>query len=362
MMLRRTFIKLLGITMPVMYADASLAENKFYMPAEWTEHERCWMSWPHKNIIWGGDLTNVKKEAAEIAKAIAKFEPVIMLTTPSQVKLAKKFCGPTVNIQSFAQDDNWMRDTGPIFVINDQQVQAVSLNFNTWGNKFPLDYKKDESLANELAKLINMPISFAGLVAEGGAIEVDGEGTLITTESCLLNPNRNPNLTKQDVEVALKESVGVSKIIWLPGNNVEFITDGHIDGMVRFVAPGVVLAEVSDDSLDPEYNVLKENVQQLESTTDAKGRRLKIITIKRPVNLDWDILGDDFAASYVNFYIAKGGVIAPKFGDKDYDIAAKKILEKIFPDREIVQIDITHLAKGGGGVHCSTQQQAKLII
>ncbi len=359
-MLRRTFIKNLGLVLPTVYLNNSFAQSGFYMPAEWAAHERCWMSWPHKSVIWGSDLNQVKQEVAAIAQSIAEFEPVTMLTTPKQVELASRLCGSSVEILPFSQDDNWMRDTGPVFTTNGQQIQAVSLNFNIWGNKFPLDYQDDTLMAEELAAYLGLPITFADVVAEGGAIEIDGEGTLITTESCLLNPNRNPDLSRIDVENALKAALGVSKVIWLPGNDVEYITDGHIDGMVRFVSPGVVIAEVSIDPYDPEYEVLQENVKQLKSTTDAKGRLLEVVTIQRPVNLDWDVLGDDFAASYANFYLANGGVVMPEFGDVEHDTAAKQTLADLFPERKVVQIDITHLAKGGGGIHCSTQQQPQL--
>ncbi len=190
---------------------------------------------------------------------------------------------------------------------------------------------------------------------EGGAISVDGDGTLLTTESVLLNANRNPGISRNKIETLLCQFTGARKIIWLPGSFVERITDGHVDGLAVFAREGLVIAEVSDDREDPEYAILQENLRALQLATDAKGRSLTVRTITRPpYNPTWS---GDFAASYVNFYIANGAVIMPAFGNRRSDAAAKNILAEAFPKREIIAFRIDAIAEGGGGIHCVTQQQ-----
>jgi len=302
------------------------------------------------------ELWPIYEEQARLAKAIARFEPVTVLAHPEDAASARRFCGPVVQVKAIDLYDLWARDTLPSFVSDPSgKLRAVTWNFNAWGNK-DNEMTADWTLAKRAAGTLGVTSLVANIIAEGGAIEVDGEGTLLTTETCLLNPNRNPGISKREIERELAFLTGATKVIWLPGSTFDTVTDGHIDGIARFVAPGAVLAEVTDDRQDPEYEELKENAKVLERATDAKGRKLEVIRIYRP---RWEYIrdkGDDFAATYVNFYIANGGVIMGKYGDPKRDEEARALLAELFPARQIVQIRYDEICEGGGGIHCSTQQ------
>ena len=196
----------------------------------------------------------------------------------------------------------------------------------------------------------------AGIVAEGGALEVDGAGTLLTTETCLLNKNRNPGKDRKDIEAELMRLTGATKVVWLHGSEADNITDGHVDGIARFVYPGLAVAEVSDDPEDPEYDDLLTCAEQLEKATDARGEAINVERLLRP---RWDVMpdrGNDFAASYVNCFVSNGGIVMPKFGDQERDDAARDLFAKLHPGFEIVQVDVSEICEGGGGIHCNTQQ------
>ena len=237
-------------------------------------------------------------------------------------------------------------------------LAAVSWNFNVWGEKYPEypGYDADRDLAERMAAMLGVPLSKARIVAEGGAIETDGAGTLLTTETCLLNPNRNPGLTTAEIEAELGRLTGARKIIWAYGSDADTVTDGHIDGIARFVAPGVAMVEISDDPADPEYRDLLENARILESATDADGRSIEVVRILRPCWEEMPERGDDFAASYVNAYVANGGIVMPRFGDRARDEAARQIFADLHPGHDIVQIPVDTICEGGGGIHCNTQQ------
>jgi len=329
-------------------------EAGFRMPAEWEPHKQCWMAFPAREEIWGEHLANSQKGYAGVARAIAGFEPVNMLAPPAALALATELCGPSVNVLPWDLDDAWMRVMGPNFLKNEQGEMATSIfHFNAWGQKYPY-YRKDAALGHHLAEALGTRTFSSPLFMEGGGINVDGEGTLLTTEQCVLNSNRNPGINKKEAEHEFCHALGVSKVIWLPGDEHDQETDGHVDGLACFVQPGTVLAELDPDPASERHRILMENVRALKSATDARGRRLEIRYIEEASNAE--ALGDRFCRSYINFYIANGGIVMPEYGIPE-DESARKVVAECFPGRKIVGVDIGHIAYGGGGIHCITQQE-----
>ncbi|WP_420547282.1 agmatine deiminase family protein [Curvivirga sp.] len=323
----------------------------FHMPAEWEKHDRCWMAWPRRN---GFNCKATKKNYATVAKAISEFETVSMVTHPDDVDEAKQMLGNHAEIVEIPIDDAWARDSGPNFLIDDKgNIAGSCFSFNCWGeNYFP--YDQDAKMAERIMKHEGFQYIQSSLKAEGGGITVDGEGTVITTESCFLNPNRNPGWTKKEVEDELRYCLGVEKVIWIPGNVDEDETNGHVDGIAAFVRPSIVLMEKAFSSEHPFYHVLNENIRAMKGQTDARGREIDITFIEDA----WGAKekGDRFCLSYINAYLANGAVIMPKY-NLPTDERARKVYEKLYPSRKIVQIQIDDIAQGGGGIHCITQQQ-----
>jgi agmatine deiminase len=312
------------------------------------------MAWPTRRSIWGEQFAAVKADYARLAATIARFEPVQMVASPADAAEARRSCGPTVAVVELPIDDSWARDSGPVFVVDDQGGLAASAwKFTAWGHKYH-PHDQDALLARRIAAHLDVPVVTSDLALEGGAILADGEGTLVTTETCLLNPNRNPGLSRAEVDAELMRVLGVRKVIWLPGDPLETETNGHIDGLMAFTAPGRALLEVNDDRSDPRYEILQENRRALELATDARGRRIDITPI---IEADRSTeVGDHYCRSYVNFYIVNGAVIAPAYlRPSDDEVAA--VLRGAFPGREIVMLPIGTIATGGGGFHCVTQQQ-----
>ena len=327
------------------------------MPAEWAPHECCWMAWPSRADQWPDGLAEAQATYAAIAQAIRRFEPVRMVVEPGSSKEARARCGSDIELVELPIDDPWMRDSGPTFLTHGEGAGGgTAWRFNSWGGKTP-DYAHNARLAPRVLSMAGRPVYQSSLCLEGGAIHTDGEGTVITTESVVLNANRNPGLTKSAAERELCAALGAAKVIWLPGDPESLftdITDGHIDGLVSYVKPGLVLYESDPSATGPTLKLAADNRHALEAATDAAGRRLKIISIDDAyeVNTPHAL----FSRSYVNLYIANGGIVMPSFGVPG-DARARAVLQAAFPEREIVQIDITHLASGGGGIHCITQQQ-----
>ena len=323
----------------------------YRMPAEWSRHERCWMAWPCRDEMWS-DLRDTERAYAGVAHAIARFEPVTMLVPPGRTQRAAQLLGSDIEIIELPMDDSWVRDTGPNFAINPAgELAGVCFRFNAWGGKYA-PYDQDALIARRILEHLDIPAIQSELIAEGGGLCVDGEGTLLTTDTCFPNSNRNPDWTRDDIERELMAQLGVDKVLWLPGDPLDMETDGHVDGLAAFVAPGKIALEAASDPERVEY--LGELRAAVESMTDARGRSLEIIEIPEA---EWSIATNDrFCLSYVNFYIANGAVIAPAYGAHTDDVARER-LQSCFPDRDIVMVPIAAIAEGGGGIHCITQQQ-----
>lgn len=339
-------------TQAVMKPDTS-----WMMPDESHPHECTWMAFGAEEKTWGRELLPfVQDNLATIARTIAKYEPVKMLVRQKDYDLAAKKCGENVELIISPLDDLWMRDTGLVFVINQEGEKAgVNFNFNGWGEK--QDYFHDRKVASLMAQKLNIPEIKTNLVFEGGGIEVDGQGTAIVTESCILNDNRNPGLSKADCEAELKALLGLRQIIWLPGIAGYDITDGHTDFYARFTSPGIVVAALDPDPNSLDYEVTREHLEILEQARDANGQKLEVIPLEGPSKIRPGYEDDEFAAGYINFYVVNGAVIAPEFGDRKTDAQAQEVLAELFPEREIIQINIDAIAAGGGGIHCTTQQE-----
>ncbi len=328
----------------------------FRMPAEWMPHERCWMIWPRRQEVWGERMAATKRAYAAVAQTIARFEPVTMIASPDDLAEAERLCGKGIELLPLQVDDSWARDSAPCFVHDGQGLGAVCFEFNAWGGKYH-PYDKDAAMGAALAGHLGTSMIAGGIVAEGGAISVDGQGTALTTESCLLNPNRNPGKSKAEIEAALKATLGLEKVIWLPGDVNETETDGHVDGIAVFAGPGRVIIETPADPELSYADALNANREVLRASRDALGREFEIIELGAVEGVDAQ--GADFSTCYVNFYIANGAIIAPSHGVPE-DETARDVLAKAFPDREIVQVPVSDIAIGGGGIHCITQQQPRV--
>lgn len=336
---------------------ASSHESIWWMPDEGEPHKRTWMAFGAQRRAWGRELLpEVQRNLALIARTIAEFEPVSMLVGEADFKLARGLVGNDVELLACPLDDLWIRDTGPVFVVNQNRERAgVDFNFNGWGEK--QDYHRDGAVAGLVSQFAGVPRIESTLILEGGGIEVDGQGTGIITESCVLNANRNPGVTKAACEAELKQRLGLEKIIWLPGIRGMDITDGHTDFYARFVGPGVVVAAYDPDPDSFDHAVTRRHLEILRASTDAQGRPLEVYVLEAPARTREEFATEEFAAGYINFYVCNGGVIAPEFGDPEADWAAKQTLQELFPEREVVQLNIDGIAAGGGGIHCATQQE-----
>jgi agmatine deiminase len=345
-------------TLPSMAATSDTSAS-WTMPDEGDPHHATWMSFGPSERVWGRRLLDpVREHLAGIARAIAAFEPVHMLVRERDHDLAARLCGNRVQLHVQAVDDLWMRDTGPVFVRNARGEWAgVDFNFNGWGDKQAHD--NDAEVAGFVTEAARVRHLETDLVLEGGGIEVDGQGTALITESCVLNANRNPGMGKAQVEQELARLLGLRKIIWLPGIAGRDITDGHTDFYARFAAPGVVVAGLDEDPDSYDYAVTRRHLDILRQATDARGRRLQVHVLPGPASVRPRLESREFAAGYINFYLCNGAVIAPQFGDVRADGNARALLRELFPRREIVQLDIDAIAAGGGGIHCTTQQQPR---
>lgn len=350
----------------------------FWMPGEFEPHEKCWMIWPERPDTWRLNAEPAQKCFAEVARAISLFEPVFMGVSKGQLEIAKKVLSADVHIVEMASNDAWMRDVGPTFVKDAKgEIRGVDWSFNAWGGLkgglyYPWD--KDEKIARKVLCTENMYRYKAPFILEGGSIHVDGDGTLLTTEECLLNPNRNPDLSITDIEDLLKAYLGIQKVIWLSKGTYNDETDGHVDNLCCFIRPGVVLLLWTDDPADPQYEISHDAFEKLSKAFDARGRALEVHKIHQPGPLymtQEESLGVDpadqtikrssgnrLAGSYVNFYMANNGIVMPLFDDPHDEAALNKIVS-LFPQRKVVGIPAREILLGGGNIHCITQQQPK---
>lgn len=332
------------------------AAEGFRMPAEWAPHARCWMAWPCREELWDDRIDEAREAYASVAQAIAGFEPVTMVANPGDVAAASLACGKSVEVVPMDIDDSWMRDIGPTFVVNDAgEVAGCDWHFNAWGQKYEY-FAKDAKFAEVLLEKIKLRRFDAPFVLEGGAVHSDGEGTIITTETVVLNPSRNPGMSKSEAEQVLKDWLGAEKVIWLPAGYHYDETDGHVDNVVCFARPGLILAMSCPDDGDPNYEILRANVEILRGSTDARGREFEVVTIDQPARMEED--DTRLAKSYVNLYVANGGVVMPSFEDRR-DNAARRVVTEAFPEHKVVQVLATDIVRGGGGIHCITQPQPK---
>ena len=327
----------------------STDRNSWRMPDEGDPHAATWMAFGPSADVWGNRLLPVvRRNLADIANAIVAHEPVKMLVREEDHDIAERLCEDEVELIVCPIDDLWIRDTGPVFVRQGRgRIGAVDFNFNGWGGK--QEHADDAEVAGFVARRAGVQSIATDLVLEGGGIEVDGQGTAIVTESCVLNSNRNPGVGKAACEAELRRLLGIEKVIWLPGIAGHDITDGHTDFYARFARPGVVVAALDTDPDSFDHAVTIRHREILQKATDARGRRLKVATLTAPEEVRPAYESDEFAAGYINFYVCNGAVIAPEFGDRVADAKARDTLRGLFPGRSIIQINIDGLAAGGGG-------------
>ena len=356
--------------------DSTPKKDGFRMPGEFEPHKQIWMLWPERPDNWrnGGKLA--QKGFAEVAKAISQFEPVTMCVSREQYANCRNVLPDNIRVVEISNNDAWIRDCGPTFLVNDEgNVRAVDWDFNAWGGLvdglyFPWD--QDQLVAQKVCEIEGIDTyRTPGFVLEGGAFHADGEGTLLTTEMCLLSEGRNPHMSKEEIEEMLKEYLNLEKVIWVKDGIDPDETNGHIDDVACFVRPGEVACIWTEDENDPFYQVCQDSYKLLCESTDAKGRKLKVHKLclpKTPVRIggefDIDCVegtipredGDLCIASYMNFLIVNGGVIVPQYGDENDALALKQIQE-MFPGHKAVGVNTREIVYGGGNVHCITQQQ-----
>lgn len=347
----------------------------FRMPAEWEPHYGCIMIFPERADSWAFGAYAARKAFAAAAAAIAESERVTVCASAKQYENARRMLPENVRVVEMSSNDAWARDYAPTFVTNGDDIRGINWGFNAWGGLkdglyFPWDL--DDKMARKLCDLYEKDMyDFGGFILEGGSVHVDGEGTCITTEACLLSAGRNPNLSKTEIENYLKECLNVTKVIWLKRGIYNDETNEHVDNICAFIKPGEVVLAWTDDPNDPQYELSRSCMDILERETDARGRRLTVykMQIPKPVTVtEEDCSGLDFmnfeptrrpgerlAASYVNFYISNGAVVMPFFGDPQ-DEHARRLLAELFPTRRIIPIPARDILIGGGNLHCITQQ------
>jgi len=331
-------------------------EAGYFMPAEWAPHAGCWMAWPCRPENWE-DLERARATYVEVARAVARFEPVTMTANAEDAGAARRALAATgsdIDVAVVPSDDSWTRDTAPTFLIDGRGgLAGVDWRFNAYGGIYE-DYARTAGMARRILDLAGARRFAAPLVLEGGAVHTDGEGTALTTTEVVLDPRRNPDLGRDEAERLLREYLGVEKVIWLAAALEHDNTGGHVDNLAAFTSPGVVAAVGCDDRDDPQYEAIRENLCRLSRARDAAGRALEVVELPSPRRLEHN--GELLSPSYVNFYIANGAVVMPGFDDPE-DEAARQALARLFPRREVVQVPTLELAKADGGVHCTTQQQ-----
>lgn len=355
--------------------DSTPAADGYRMPAEWAHHTGCWLVWPERPDNWRLGGKPAQAAFTAVASAIAQTEAVTVAVSARQYDNARSQLPEHVRVVEMSNDDSWMRDTGPTFVVNDDgDVRGVDWIFNAWGGLvdglyFP--WAADDAVARKVLEIEGADRYRAPLVLEGGSIDVDGEGTVLVTEECLLSAGRNPDLSRADIEQHLRDHLGVEVVVWLPYGVYLDETNGHVDNFCRFVRPGVVMLTWTDDETDPQFERSAAALKVLQSSTDARGRSFEVVKIHQPgpifiteeESLGVDSVegtlpreaGDRLAGSYVNSYIGNDLVVLPVFDDP-HDAAAVAAYEQLFAPRRIVTVPGREILLGGGNVHCITQQ------
>jgi agmatine deiminase len=335
----------------------------YSMPAEWAPHRATWLSWPHNIETWPTYLENVRNIWVQMVAALSPHEQVYLLVNDvatkgevaARLNDAKSAMG-NVTLLEIPTVDVWMRDYGPTFVTRNTANRPLAFNdwiFNGWGGKYKA-YDDDERVARDIAQILQVPVFEHGLILEGGSIEVNGAGICLTTEQCLLNPNRNPHLGRTQIEEFLKDSLGVRQILWLGDGIIGDDTDGHIDDIARFVDPTTVACIIETNSRDDNYRFLQENHQRLQSARDQDGKKLEVVCLPCPAPVFYD--GARLPASYANFYIANEVVLVPVFDDAN-DRHALGLLQELFPKHKVIGLRCNEVVAGLGAIHCVTQQE-----
>src|SRR5690349_11146365 len=355
--------------MPQSQQQKTPAELGFYMPAEWHPHAGTWLTWPTDPETWPDRVDRVEEIYLEIIAALAPHETVNLLVDDAEAEQAVRSrcqfpAAPNVRFHQIPTVDSWIRDYGPNFLISRDQNKGAFNDwiFNAWGNKYEA-LKRDDQIPGLLEPFLQQHRFEPGIVLEGGAIDVNGNGCVLTTEQCLLNPNRNPQLSRAEIEDYLKNYLGVVKVLWLAEGIVGDDTDGHIDDIARFVRPNTVVCTVEDDPDDANYEILQDNLQRLKSMRDANDRSFEIVTLPMPGIVGGESTAtrdlDRLPASYANFLIANNVVLLPVFGHAN-DAEATETLQRVFRDRRVVPINCEPLVWGMGTIHCLSQQQPAL--
>ncbi len=366
--------------MPSRLLDSTPAGDGFHMPAEWEAHDRCYLIWPERADNWRSGGGPAQAAFVAVAEAVARSEPVTVLVSAGQWERAREACPEGIRVVEMATDDAWARDTGPTFVVNPgrSERRGVDWVFNAWGGAdggLYAPWAFDDQVAAKVCELEDSSRYRAPFVLEGGSIHVDGEGTCITTEECLLNPNRNPDLSRAQIEELLRVYLGVDTVIWVPRGVFADETDGHIDNLACFSRPGRVLLTWTEEREDPQAEISREARRVLEAATDARGRPLEVGLVPSPGPLSITVEeaagvessgharprspGDRMAGSYVNFFISNASVVHPLL-DPRHDDEAAELLAREFPDRRIIGVPGREILLGGGNIHCITQQVPSL--
>jgi agmatine deiminase len=345
------------------------------MPAEFEPHDGCWMAWPERTDNWRLGAEPGQLAFAAVAEAIAASEPVTMAVSDAQFERARALLSPAIRVVEIATDDAWLRDTGPTFVVDDAGGRrGVDWHFNAWGGEdggLYAPWERDDRVAHKLLEIEGADRYRAPFVLEGGAIHVDGEGTVLVTEECLLNRNRNPELSRAQIEAGLHAHLGTERLVWLGRGVFGDETDGHVDNLACFARPGLVLLSWTADESDPQHEICADARARLRAATDARGRRLEVATLPSPGPLfssDEEAAGvepapgtkprrggERLAASYANFYVGNSRVVFPLL-DERHDDEAAAVIGRCFPGREVVGVPGREILLGGGNVHCITQQ------
>ena len=329
----------------------------FFLPAESSPHSATWLAWPDDDALWMGCLERVREEFAALVNTIARFEPVHLLVANDAILAdAQRRVGNNVFFHKIPYSDVWVRDSGPTFLVNHkEEVLLTDWEFNGWGNKF--SSQPDNNIPLSIARSLDCAVASSGIVLEGGSIEPDGQGTILSTKQCLLSKERNPHLSQMQIEEKLREYLGINQILWLNDGLQNDHTDGHIDTLARFIDSDRVLAVTCEDSAHCNYEAARENIDILRSSKGSNGNAISVIELPLPKNpIEFD--GYDLPASYANYYVCNGAVIVPQYGDPN-DSVALNILRPLYPDREIVGLSARSIITGGGAFHCITQQQPK---